>query len=428
MPRPTSPYDIITADELDRALDRQRAQQQLEAARQEVEARGATVRLDSSEGRRFREMQNIWPCLSPDQVFWSNVGGGGGAGSTGTVTIGADWKTEETVMANVMPQPQKPEFKDFHEREQWKLANGIFKPVPWAQEPWHTREETAHHHVHIAERDPYMVAYHPSPEKANKGPDGIHVTLKPGRYLQKYYGDKLTPEEIKLWASKVRGSAHDLRFTDDLEDMRQVYRVKALSACMSHNAENYAGTLYSRGNHHPLWVYKEAGLKLAYLWHNVRREYTARALVWPEKQLYTRPYGDTDALTAALANAGYRPGLFDGLRLPAIQVDKEKIWGDRDVSGKWYLCPFVDQIKWAREVTEAGITQLELSAKATGATHSVQHTDAIAYPIKYAPSTWVMSGVANIHADYVRREASGEAIPTDDNPEEAVEEEEGGAR
>lgn len=319
------------------------------------------------------------------QQIGLTLGGDGGSGRTRSrETLSPPiWNVEWDIAATPQATPTQstPKFTSWREREEWMFSEGSYKPVPWANEPWAKRDECAHHYVHIAEKDPTMVAFIRAIDKAeSKAP---HVTLKPGRYLTKYFGDLLDTTAIQHWASQVRGDGTQLRFADDIATVKNIYAKSGLHACMSHGNGHYTGTVYSLGGKHPLEIYLLAGLRLAYI-TDAYGSITGRAFVWPEKMLHTRAYGDTQAITKALANAGYKTGLFDGLKLPAIPLSEDRGGDYRDC----YLMPFIDHIKWAKKDSQTwsipgvGVVEsLMLSERATDATYYVQTTEAVAYPI-----------------------------------------------
>jgi hypothetical protein len=89
---------------------------------------------------------------------------------------------------------------------------------------------------------------------------------------------------------------------------------------------------------HPCRIYAAGDLAVAYM---VRKdEITARALVWPEKKIYGRIYGDETRLLDLLDTAGYREGSLNGARMLRIP----------DSGG--FVCPYIDGVMSAEDSGE----------------------------------------------------------------------------
>lgn len=262
---------------------------------------------------------------------------------------------------------------NWREREQARFARGKYKPVPWAKEGWFADlpadDPRRDHFVHVSERDPWMLAYTPKP---GDGEADRRVPIKPGRYLQKFFSDRLSAEQIKHFASQVRGSGLKITFTDNPGLIKKVYQSTGV-ACMSRGTTHYRAAHFN-GGVHPTAAYCGGDLKLAYATDPKSGEIIARAIAWPERKVFSRCYGDYEAMKKALEADGYTYGLLDGARLALIPLQSHS---------DHFTAPYVDHIKWARHDPEA--PALILQARATGATHSVQHGDGIAYPIASAP-------------------------------------------
>lgn len=286
---------------------------------------------------------------------------------------------------------------NWRERETLRFLRGKYKPVPWAKEAWFTEITDADprgegdarrdHFVHVSERDPWMLAYTP---RASDGEQDRRVPIKPGRYLQKFFADRLSPEQVKHFASQVRGSGLRIEYTDKADMIRKVYQTPGVTACMSHGSSHYS-CASRNGNLHPTAAYCGGDLKLAYALDPATNAIVARTLVWPERKLFSRCYGDFEAMTKALAAEGFTYGLLDGARLAPIPL--------RELPG-YFTAPYVDHIKWAAFDKETETFRLQ--CRATGATHSVQHGDGIAYPIAAAPHRPAGNPGESVHQEWVR--------------------------
>lgn len=296
---------------------------------------------------------------------------------------------------------------DWGRREYEKLLLGHFKPVPWHAESWAKHPATdprALHFPHLSTTIAGCITYCQPPRPDAKQP--IRIPIKPGKYLQKFYGDSLTADLIKNFAAKVRSHNTNLLFTNDPAKITAIYQSVG-QACMSHSTSHYRAANFN-GAKHPTTVYATSpDLALAYTTNPENADaITARAIVWPDRKLYARAYGDTEAMIEALHSSGFRSAPLDGARLPLLPLSK------KDFGEGFYTCPYIDHIKWARLDAAAGY--LILQEAATGATHSVQHGDGVAYPIAHAPKRPVHNypgTIAQEHAHYLAIE-SGKPAPT----------------
>lgn len=191
---------------------------------------------------------------------------------------------------------------------------GRFKLVPWAKEDWWRESgEWAIHYPRPSVEDPTKIVYTPD---VAAGENDRQIRTTPGRYLRKFFGDVLTETEIQEWALKYANTFAlcTLHFGYSREDFRTIYETGPES-CMSRRAENY-----ETDGIHPCEVYAAGDLAIAYIlgseapFHPVENVPVGRALVWPEKKIYSRVYGDIHRMKAALIAAGYTDGSLDGAR------------------------------------------------------------------------------------------------------------------
>jgi hypothetical protein len=193
----------------------------------------------------------------------------------------------------------------WQERERGRLASGEYTAVPWATLSWFARAETALHFAHVSTVDGAKIAY---TEDAVKGQAYRQTRIKPGKYLARFYADVLSTEEIARLSAEFSKTYEDnvLRFATTADDWERVY-VDGPSSCMSKSASSYDSPC------HPVRVYAGPDLQLAYLERN--GDVTARAIVWPEKKIYSRIYGDQVRLADMLEDAGFSEGSLQGARI-----------------------------------------------------------------------------------------------------------------
>lgn len=179
------------------------------------------------------------------------------------------------------------------------------------------------HFAHVSTVDGAMVAF---TENDQKGVADRQTRMKPGKYLQKYFGDVLTPDQIRDLATAfcAEYAPQKLQFAVTADEIEHVY-THGPSSCMAYTAYDY------RSSMHPVRVYGDSDLQVAYIAPQKDR-ITARALVWPKEQKYFRIYGDGGRLLPLLKDAGYKYGSFEGARIRAVEEDDN------------FVMPYVDGI------------------------------------------------------------------------------------
>lgn len=206
-------------------------------------------------------------------------------------------------------------------REQRKFDMGTYQYVPWYNESWWQTFDAmriwGNHYVHISKKEPGMVAF---TESTEKGMENIRTRMKPGRYLEKYYG-----EILKMYGISVRDVAkrfdallkpRKLWIATTEDEIEWVYQ-NGPESCMSSDEYRYSnGWGYPEkgkwpDNYHACRVYAAGDLAVAYIrddddCDHDEAEITARALIWPEKKTHSRCYGDEVVLKHLLQKEGYR--------------------------------------------------------------------------------------------------------------------------
>ena len=154
------------------------------------------------------------------------------------------------------------------------------------------------HHVHtsVDPEKPEMIAF------TRTFADGVRdrqVRVKLGRYLAQTFGSKLSPERIAELVNEhsintqTRVKWHIAMTPSRIET---VYR-RGPSSCMSKDIRYYNTDI------HPTRIYGAGDLGVAFCWRGGR--ITARALVWPERKVFGRIYGDERRLEGVLRESGY---------------------------------------------------------------------------------------------------------------------------
>ena len=220
------------------------------------------------------------------------------------------------------------------ERDTARFNDTHWQDAPWSAECWFKDAPLRLlHSLHMPREEANlgMVAFAESPAKLVA--DRFTV-MKPGRYLSRFFSDRIDEATIKKWADKVAAAVlplEPLQFIehDDRAGWVRVYRDGCYS-CMK--GDEAVG----------VYAHDKSVLRLAYQMRG--EEIVTRAIVREdtEPKQYIRVYPNTDgdenqklhtAMEVALAGAGYVHGNLKGVLLDSIEYE-----GDSDR----YVCPYLD--------------------------------------------------------------------------------------
>lgn len=220
-----------------------------------------------------------------------------------------------------------------HKWREWmqeRFATGEYGDVPWKDEPWYIKD----HFAHLGIADPFKIAF---VESAVAGAEDRMTVLNPGRYLERFYSDHLSAQDIAMWAARA-DSECELAFAMSPDEIEEIYTSGGIDSCMKYKADS---------DHFPLGVqptriYGAGDLALAHL--RRRGKLIARALVWPDRKVVGRVYGDSERMVNALVAEGYakptqRSNTFDGAKMLRIEIGGE------------IVMPYLD---WSMTADDAG--------------------------------------------------------------------------
>lgn len=175
------------------------------------------------------------------------------------------------------------------------------------------------HFPHISIDEPSMVAYTPNPEY---GVRDRQVRTKVGRYLQQFYGDLITSEQIRSMANGVKQL--NLEFDSNIRAGYLRAGRDGVTSCMTHAVSSYS----TRGDYHPVDVYQTGDFKVALLHDGFNNEICARALVHEPTMTFVRCYGrESSTLCDRLIGADYseQDEWENGIRMLLIRDDSDKV-------------------------------------------------------------------------------------------------------
>lgn len=221
-------------------------------------------------------------------------------------------------------------------RERVRMENGEYKPVPSWVYSYQSREW---HYLHMSKEKHPLLSYTKSKEN---GRADVQNRISWENYLKKYHGDILTKSELDRLLSRFEMDATpptELKIATTPEDIAKVYTnyfsvsPSVAGSCMRHQFKGHPK--------HPTYAYGAGDLAIAYLTESTGKT-IARALVWPEKKLYSRVYAENDHLHNLLKKEGYVKSAYHqtgGPLMVGARLLKIDIPGVTGV----HLMPFIDE-------------------------------------------------------------------------------------
>ena len=205
---------------------------------------------------------------------------------------------------------------DWRLREARRFDDGTYTRLPWTWCWWFHIPGTSQHYAHVSMDDPGKIAF--TADEA-QGIADKQTRMKPGRYLRQFYSRHISEGDIRDYARQFAGMYDPvvLRFAATADEIEVVYVIGPRS-CMSYEADHFDSPI------HPARMYACGDLQVAYLQmseDDEDQQITARAVVWPERKIYSTIYGDADRLEPALEREGYREGQLSGARLTRHEHD-----------------------------------------------------------------------------------------------------------
>ena len=214
-------------------------------------------------------------------------------------------------------------------REAYRFINGNYTPAVLVSQLYRLADSNRDlenrvrslwwHFPHISLDEPSMVAYTPNPEY---GVRDRQVRTKVGRYLQQFYGNLLTSEQIRSMANGTKQL--DLEFESDIRAGYMRAGRDGVTSCMTHSVSNYE----TCGDYHPVDVYQTGDFKVALLNDGFSNEICARALVHESSRVFVRAYGrEYNTLVDRLMDEGYSEQSHwdEGTRLLLIRDDDNNV-------------------------------------------------------------------------------------------------------
>lgn len=213
-------------------------------------------------------------------------------------------------------------------REQARFDDGTYTRTIFEGLPWYDELQARNMFIHNSVGKAGFISF---TSDTDNGARDRQTRMAASRFLSNYYRPDTRGRDVEeeRQALLTRWNDHHgllpgLRFTKDPDEIERVYRTGP-GACMSHSKDHYSTEDAQGTRHHPTAVYGNSpDLELAYLVEpnpdTDSERIVARALVWPDRTIYGRTYGDTYALEAVLQAKGWRRQPLVGARIRNIPL------------------------------------------------------------------------------------------------------------
>lgn len=213
-------------------------------------------------------------------------------------------------------------------RECSRLSSGEYQTTPW--DHWDAHSE---HYAHLSKNDPTKIAY---TKDAEHGVQDRQTVVRVGKYLEEFYKGIFSDKQIADYIAHCSAEHYTLQIATSAADIREVY-VGGPGSCMGGKA---GGAQFADWDVHPVEVYGDSDLAVAF--YGKRSAASARAVIWPEKKIYSTIYGDVKTLQNMLKAARYTAGDVDGAKVRAIPYAV-----NGRIRPNAYYMPYVDGISSA---------------------------------------------------------------------------------
>lgn len=246
--------------------------------------------------------------------------------------IAARLARDITDRTGVKHQPRRivDSSQEWHTRERARFESGHYVSPHWIEKYSDIVTIPESLFVHVSRLDPAKIAFTQTNEK---GVLDIQTQMRVGAFILEHGVFLNSPDDRqKDFAARAIALDHankyapsEMKIATSADEIQKIYE-NGPNSCMSREADSYDSPC------HPVRVYGDSDLSLAYLFDQENNRATARALIWQAQKKHGRIYGDIERLKSALDSAGYSDGSLRGAKIRKI----------RDESNDCYVLPYID--------------------------------------------------------------------------------------
>lgn len=236
------------------------------------------------------------------------------------------------------PRPAPVGDKNWRERELARFESGQYKVV----EVFKRRglQPIKDHFVHVSTDDNLLLAYTKNEEK---GLGDVQTKASVTGYLETFY-PSLRRKEIEEIVDEhemdfFKGEVLFATTPDEIEHVYTNVNVSENSAVVNSCMRSLGA--YFTDNTHPTRVYGSGDLAIAYI-KDGEGYVTDRALVWPEKKIYSRVYG-TNKLHILLKKLGYQKSRYYDDTYPSFEGAKLLKIPTKNNPESKVILPYIDE-------------------------------------------------------------------------------------
>lgn len=176
-----------------------------------------------------------------------------------------------------------------------QLEEGVFQ-----RSPWYDYYGTGSMYDHIDPDDGTKIRFFANEDH---GMAGRYTSMAPGRFVRRYLDSCVRPDLMDQWcaAMGIDEEVTKLLIARTPEEVVRVYN-EGPHSCMAYQLSREDGP-FQHLDVHPVACYGDSDIGVAYIERG--GEITARCLVWPDKKLHGRIYGDRHRLLERLKENDY---------------------------------------------------------------------------------------------------------------------------
>jgi hypothetical protein len=198
------------------------------------------------------------------------------------------------------------------------------------------------HFAHPSMGKPGWLAY---TKNAEDGMRDKQTVVRPGSYLKTYFEKAMhhygVSERRCVDQFMEAFGPLEVKFAVTEEEIISVYE-RGPDTCMKgRHWPNYLKDGLPMAARNPAFIYAAGDLQVAYL--GELNKATARTLVWPDKKIFSRVYGDIARLTRGLERMGYKWGAPIGAKVQRVELRKVKFDPNKGPPTACFLAPYIDK-------------------------------------------------------------------------------------